>query len=155
MEKRIIEIGGVKVEVDLRYAKQVESYKIGDNVKVLKKEYSDIFKSHPGVIIGFDNFQERPTIVIAYLKQDYSNSRVEFLYLTKDSRDVEICPMIGEDLIINKTSVIETLDREIIKKEQELIEVKSQRAYFLENFGKYFNREEDFNGQDNPTPKAT
>ena len=140
-EKRIIEIGGVKVEVDLRYATQVESYKVGDNVKVLVKEYSDSFKSYPGVIIGFDNFQVRPTIVICYLKTSYNKAEIVFLYLTKDSKDVEICSMIGNDLAINKTTVLELLDSEIIKKEQELIDLKAQKGYFLVNFGKYFERE--------------
>ena len=39
-EKRIVEIDGVKIEVDLRTAKRVDSYKVGDNVKILEKEKS-------------------------------------------------------------------------------------------------------------------
>jgi len=34
------------MEVDLSQAKVVDQYKIGDNVKVLKKEYSDSYKSY-------------------------------------------------------------------------------------------------------------
>ena len=36
-QKRIVEIGGVKIEVDLRTAKRVDSYRVGDPVKVLTK----------------------------------------------------------------------------------------------------------------------
>jgi hypothetical protein len=138
----IIEVGGVKLEVDLREAKKIEKYRVGDNVKVLKKgQYSgDTYKSYPGVIVGFDAFKERPTIVIAYLDVDYSSAKVGFLYFNKDSSDVEICPMIGEDVVINKTTAIEALDREIIKKQQELQDLEMKKKYFLDNFGKYFNR---------------
>ena len=138
----IIEVSGVKLEVDLREAKKIEKYRVGDNVKVLKKgQYSsDTYKSYPGVIVGFDAFKERPTIVIAYLDVDYSSAKVGFLYLNKDSSDVEICPMIGEDVVINKTTAIEALDREIIKKQQELQDLEMKKKYFLDNFGKYFNR---------------
>ena len=34
---RVIEINGIKVEVDLRTAKQINQYKVGDNVKLLIK----------------------------------------------------------------------------------------------------------------------
>lgn len=139
-EKRIIEVGGVKLEVDLRYAKQIESYKVGDNVKVLLKEYSDTFKSYPGVIVGFDNFVQRPTIVIAYLNMGYDKAEVKFLYLTVDSKDAEICPMIGDELAVNKISAVQMLDRDIERKEQELQELKRRKDYFLQNFGRYFEK---------------
>ena len=140
--KRIIEVGGVKMEVDLRYAKQVEHYKVGDNVKVLVQEYGDKFQSFPGIIVGFDNFVERPTIVVSYLKVAYSTAEIVFVYLTKDSKNIEICPMMGEDLVINKEKAIELLDGEILKKEEELIKLKNQKAYFVENFKRHFMKSE-------------
>ena len=33
-EKRIIDINGMKMEVDLRTAKRIDTFKVGDNVKV-------------------------------------------------------------------------------------------------------------------------
>ena len=60
-EKRIIEIDGVKIEVDMRTAKRIDTFKVGDNVKVLCKSGDD-FKVRPGVIIDFCNFKEKPTI---------------------------------------------------------------------------------------------
>ena len=44
-EKRIIEIDGMKVEVDLRHAKRVDTFKVGDNVKILDKSYEDSHRS--------------------------------------------------------------------------------------------------------------
>ena len=42
-EKRIVEIDGVKIEVDLRTAKRIDTFRVGDNVKVLCKEYNGDF----------------------------------------------------------------------------------------------------------------
>ena len=39
-EKRIIDINGMKMEVDLRTAKRIDTFKVGDNVKVLATEYN-------------------------------------------------------------------------------------------------------------------
>ena len=40
-EKRIIEVNGIKMEVDLRNAKRIDQFKVGDSVKVLVKSYSE------------------------------------------------------------------------------------------------------------------
>lgn len=136
-EKRIIEINGVKMEIDLRHAKTIENYKVGDSIKVLIKQY-DNYKSFIGVIVGFDEFQNNPTIVIAYLEVDYNEANIKFVYFNKTSKDVEICPINKWDLPYSKQSVIDKIDREILKKEQEVETLKSKRQVFLEMFGKYF-----------------
>ena len=66
--RRIVEIDGVKVEVDLRTAKRVDSFRVGDNVKILDKSYQD-YKVKPGIIVDFAEFQELPTIVIAVFEE--------------------------------------------------------------------------------------
>lgn len=48
--KRIIEINGVKLEIDTREAVSIDTVKVGDPVKVLIKDYSS-YKSFPGVVI--------------------------------------------------------------------------------------------------------
>ena len=137
-EKRIIEVNGVKLEVDLRSAKVVDSYRVGDNVKVLVKKYSDSYESHVGVIVGFDNFPSRPTIVIAYLESSYTESVIKFLYLNKDSKDVEVCQMLRDENIICKSDVVSRFDKMILDKEKEIEKFKTQREYFLTNFEKHF-----------------
>ena len=80
-EKRIVEIDGVKIEVDLRTAKRVDTYKVGDNVKILDKQYSD-YKVKPGIIVDFAEFQELPTMVIAVFNEGtwVSSPSIEFIY---------------------------------------------------------------------------
>ena len=34
---REIEIGGIKMQIDLRQAKRIDTFKVGDSVKILKK----------------------------------------------------------------------------------------------------------------------
>ena len=136
--KRIIEINGVKIEVDLREAKQINSYKIGDSIKVLIKKYGDDYQSCPGVIVGFDDFKDLPTIIISYLLVEYNGSQVKFAYLTEKTKDIQICPLYRtEDVMIDKTRTIEILDKEIATKALELEDAKSKKKYFLENFKKF------------------
>jgi len=137
--KRIIEINGVKVEVDLRECKTVDTFKVGTNVKVLIKDY-ETFKDYAGVIVGFDEFKERPTIIIAYLDVSYSSASIKFAYINKESKDIEIVQANEEDLPFNKARVLELLDKEIEKKQNDLDDAQHTKAHFLEWFGKYFQK---------------
>lgn len=136
-EKRIIEINGVKMEVDLRHAKKLDTYKIGDNVKVLKKEYGDTYASYPGVIIGFDEFKQLPTIVICYVKTGY-DAKVEFAFLNNKTEGIEICHMTSADELIDENKATKYLDREIEKKEAEVLDMKAKRQYFVDNYRRHF-----------------
>ena len=136
-QKRIIEVNGVKMEIDLRNAKVVENYKVGDYVKVLIKEYNS-YKSYIGNIIGFDNFEKTPTIVIAYLKNEYSSSTIDFVYYNSTSVDVELTTLNEWDIPLEKSTILENFNKEILKKEQELKEMKKKTDVFERLFGKYF-----------------
>lgn len=140
-EKRIIEINGQKFEVDMRRAVKIENFKVGDKVKVLKKQYSDSYASYAGLIIGFEPFKETPTIVIAYLESEYSKADIKFIYFNDKLKDVEICPMEVFDMPIEKAQVIDKFNQEILKLEDEKEKLKAKRSYFINQFGKYF---EDF-----------
>ena len=137
-EKRIVEIGGIKMEVDLRDCKVIEHYKVGDQIKVLKKTYSDTYNTYPGVIIGFDDFQMNPSVLIAYLDSSYSGAKVEFLTFNQEIKDVEICPLNALDRFFSKSEAIEKLDHEIEKKQEEVKELQQKRKYFESTFAKYF-----------------
>lgn len=134
---KVIEVNGVKLEVNLSTARVIENYKIGDAVKVLKKQYSD-YKVYAGVIIGFENFNTHPTIVIAYLDAGYNEAKVDFIYYNDTTTDVEITQSLTKDIPFVKSTVIEQMDRMILKKEQEVEELKQKKEYFLNNFGVYF-----------------
>jgi len=137
---RIIEVGGIKMEVDLRNAKVIENYKVGDKVKVLKKDYSDDYKSFPGVIIGFDDFKKLPSILIAYLDADYSSSKVSFLTLNDQTKDFEICSMNEIDKQFSKADALFQLDRQIDNKKEEVRELEQKRKYFESTFHTYFEK---------------
>ncbi len=136
-DKRIVEIEGVKIEVDMRTAKKVDSYKVGDNIKVLVKEYSG-YKSHAGVIVGFDDFQKLPTIIIAYVNTSSYETPIKFAYLNSDSKEVEICPSDPEEMPIDKNDVIEMINKKILKAEEEVRDLNSKKNYFLKHFALYF-----------------
>lgn len=135
---RQIEINGIKVEVDLRTCKQISTYKIGDNIKVLKKQYNDQFNVHSGVIVDFVAFKERPAIVIAYFDNSYSGVEIKFETITQDSKDIEIAPCLPHELKINKDRVIDKFNIAIIAKEREADDLRQKKDYFIQNFAKFF-----------------
>lgn len=135
-DKRIIEVNGVKLEVDLSTARKVEEYRIGDVVKVLIKEYGT-YKSHAGTIVGFDPFKERPTIIIAYLT-DTHEPDVKFVYFHKDSVEIEICPACADDLSFSKESVVESMNRKIAKLKVEVSDIEQRRDFFMDKFSHHF-----------------
>lgn len=137
MDKRIVEIQGIKMEIDTREVKTIESYKVGTLVKLLKKEYSD-YKSYPGVIVGFDEFKAHPTIIIAYLKAEYSSATIEFCYFNSESKDTEICAAKDAVIPFEKGRVTELMDRMILVKEKELEDLNLKKEYFFKHFNRYF-----------------
>ncbi len=135
--KRIIEVNGIKMEIDLSTAKRIDNFKVGDNIKVLVKDYSD-YKSYIGVIIGFDNFEKTPTIVIAYLKTQYNAATIEFLYYNSKTEGAEITTLNAWDIPVTKTQIIKNFSDERKKKEVELLELNNKEQIFETLFGKYF-----------------
>lgn len=138
--KKIIEINGIKMEVDLRDAKVVDSYKVGDRVKVLRKSYPDSYESFIGTIIGFDEFRNLPTIIIAYITKTYSSDAdIKFVYLNSQSKDIEICKANENELYLDKESIAASFEQAIKNKRDEIKELEQKRDIFLKNFGQYFN----------------
>ena len=142
-EKRIVEIDGVKIEVDLRTAKRVDSYKVGDNVKILERESSD-YKVKPGIIVDFAEFNELPTIVIAVFEEGsyYSRPSIKFInYNAKTSEKIEMVPASEDEIKVSRDSVIEMFEREISKRKNELLDLQNQLDYFMEKFLKVSNND--------------
>ena len=138
--KRIIEIDGVKVEIDLRTAKRVDSFKVGDNIKILDKEY-DTYKVKPGIIVDFAEFQELPTIVIAVFEEGSwsSTPNISFIYYNKNtSKKVEIVSCSEDEIKVSKEGVIERFEREIQKKKNEYEDLKNKLEYFKTHFIKVY-----------------
>ncbi len=136
--KRIVEINGIKIEVDLRTAKRVDSYKVGDSVKVLIKSYSDKYDSHIGVITGFDEFKNLPTITVAYVVQNYSNSELKFISVNSQTKECEIAPLQVHEMAFSYSKAVASFDNEIYKKQQEIDEVQRKKDWFTKNYNHFF-----------------
>lgn len=138
-QKRIIEINGVKLEVDMRYAKRVEELRVGSKVKVLVKSYGDSYNTYAGVIVGFEEFEKLPTIVVAYLESSWSSADIKFVNYNAKTQDIEIVSSVSDEYDLNRVDAIASFDREIVKKERELSDLKEKRDYFDKKFGMYWN----------------
>jgi len=138
--KKIVEINGVKMEIDMRLAKiaTVDTFKVGDPVKILKKEYGDTYSSWYGIIAGFDGFMARPTIIVCYLENKYAEAKLCFAYINSETKDVEICHTDTADLGVERDDVLAKLDNEVVKKQEEIKELNRKKAYFLDHFQQYF-----------------
>ena len=135
--KRIVEIDGVKVEVDLRTAKRVDTYRVGDNVKILDRENTD-YKVKPGIIVDFAEFQELPTIMIAVFEEGTywsSTPSIKFIYYNAKTADkIEIVPASDDEIKLSREGVIEKFEREIQKKKNEYTDLQNQLEYFKKHF---------------------
>lgn len=137
MGKRIVEINGVKLEIDTRTARKVDQYRVGDKVKVLVKEYSDNYKTHHGVIVAFDDFTALPTITVCYVKDNYGSTSLEFVYINAKSKDVELAPCTDE-ILITKADVMTRMQAEIDKKQAEVQDLQRKMEFFVKRFGVWF-----------------
>lgn len=137
----VIEVNGIKMEVDLRQATVINQYKVGDRVKVLIKDYSD-YKSYPGMIVEFYQFQSAPAIVVAYLKDSYSDVDIKFITIISGSEEkAEIAPLNNYEIKLQKNDILDKFDKELLKKKEEIADINRKKDYFLKEFGKYFTQE--------------
>ena len=143
--KRIVEIEGVKLEIDLSSAKVIENYKIGDNVRVLVKMYSDEYQVHAGVIIGFDDFEKLPTITVVYVELDYSGAEIKYAYINgQNKNEVELAPAYDiEDLRFKKSNVMNKIQTENDKKNEDIGDIERKREYFETHFSQFFLKEKE------------
>lgn len=138
--KKIIEVNGIKMEVDLRHARRVDTFRVGDRVKLLKKAdgYGTETKVYSGVIAGFEQFESLPTIIVAYVEVDYSGANIKTAYINTQNEKYEIVADSDESLPIEKGAVLQKIDREIEKKHDEIRDLELKRDYFNKMFGKCF-----------------
>lgn len=129
---RVVEIGGVKMEVDTRTARVVDRFKVGDRVKVLVKSYCG-WDSHHGVIVAFDEFKNLPTITVAYI----DGSSLKFVGIHAENEAAEICAC-NDDVLVEKAEILAQLDAEITCKTGELDDLQRKRVYFETRFGALF-----------------
>lgn len=137
-DSKIIEINGMKFEVDERTAtlRQLSTISVGSRVKVLKDE-----RVYYGVIIGFEPFPENPVVIVAYIDTTYYSSPadIKFLYYSSKSKEQVIVSTEEDKLGIEKEDIVMRIERDISKKEQEIRELNDKKNYFLKQFRSYWN----------------
>ena len=133
--KRIIEINGIKLEVDLRTARRIDEFKVGDSVRVLDKRNGKN-EMRPGVITDFASFRELPTIIVAvYKAPDYwTKPSIEFIHFNSDTTDVEIVGVSAEEIIVSHDTIVQKFDDEIAQKRSELNDLVIKRDTFVKYF---------------------
>lgn len=136
MDKKIIEINGIKLEVDLRTAEvsNIETFKVGDSVKLLMKRYSKTYESYPGVIVGFDNFKDNPTIIVMYLENDYSEAKMKMAYINASEDAPQICKASEDDILFSKDRVVENLNKAIEDAKAKVLVAESNKELFYKWF---------------------
>ena len=122
-----MEINGVKMEVDLRTARVIENYKVGDSIKVLRKRYSD-YEVLPAAIVGFVEFTKLPTIEILTINRQ---GDIEFLTFNADTKDTEIAPFNKYEMLLDRSEIMEKLDRNIGKAHEELRLAEAKKKAFV------------------------
>lgn len=139
-ETTIVEINGVKMEVDLRHARIVhENIKVGSKVKLLDKSGYSGMTVCPGVVVGFEPFHDLPTIIVAYLSDNYNADGLKFAYVNaKSGEKFDIVPAIDDELPVKKDDILARFDRNIETKRAELETLQAHRDYFLRHFNRYF-----------------
>ena len=133
---RTIEVNGVKLEVDLRYAKRIDVFKVGDTVKVLDKR-NDKNDLKTGVITDFANFKDLPTMMVAVYKPgDYwSTPTIEFIPYNSETEGIEIVGVSAEEVIVSHETIVQKLDDEIAKQIDKLNDLIIKRDTFVKYFG--------------------
>lgn len=134
-EKRIVEINGIKLEVDMRTAKRIDEFKVGDNVKVLdnRNEKNEV---RSGVITDFANFKDLPTIIVAMYKAAsyWDKPSIEFINYNANTEGIEIVGVSNEEIIVSKDTIVQKFDDEIIRKRDELNDLIMKRDTFIKYF---------------------
>lgn len=138
--KQIIEVNGVKLEVDLRAARRIEELRVGSRVKVLVEDYSGA-KVFPGIVVGFEPFAKLPTIIIAYIEAGYNDVGLKTISYNAKTEKVEIVASIDDDFSVSKTEVLGWFRRERQKLDEKRAEIDAKEAFFLERFKSYWRDE--------------
>lgn len=136
---RVIEINGLQIEVDGSTDVAEGPFKIGDPVKVLHKGLANTEpKIMPGVIIGYGGFLTLPSIEVMVLGEEYTWSAFRFIVINEQVRDFEIVRCNRYEQVFGCSKIVERLDRDIARRELELLDLKNKKFFFAKNFQKAF-----------------
>lgn len=130
-------VGAVTIAASRNQAIRAEVLKVGDPVRVLIKPSYGTPEVHTGVIVGFEPFKERPTIIIAYIEQAYNKAEMKMLYFNgNEKQDAEILAAPQDiNIDVERSRVLDWFNAEEQKKLAEVDEIRLKRQYFNRYFG--------------------
>ena len=134
-----IEVNGMVLEFDEKLLLKQE-IRVGDNVQVLKKEYSG-YSCYAGVVTQLLPFNNKPAMEIMYLETSYTSCEIKKMVIVhgEDSADAsKVVKMDDKFLPFTKERCIDLLQSAVTKKEHELEEAKLKLEYFMTYFNHYF-----------------
>jgi len=140
---RTVEINGVRLEIDLRSAKvaTVDTLKIGSKVKLLEpgNDYSQP-KVHAGVVVGFAEFTDLPTIEVAYLDVEYGKADLKFATINGHKKAIQwaLVAARDDDFGLSKEQILRNFEQEIQKAQNTVADLVQKRDFFLKKFDAYF-----------------
>ena len=133
-EQTIIEVNGVKLEVDMRHARRIEELRIGSPVKLLAKGGYGGQKVHPGIVIGFEPFKDLPTILVAYVEEDWQSATVTVVSINSKQENFDMIAAVDPDFAVDRANITKRFDRQIEAKKREIEVIEEQKRYFETNF---------------------
>lgn len=139
-EKTIIEVNGVKLEVDMRTARRIEEIRIGSPVKLLTKVTYGGNKVHPGIVIGFEPFKDLPTILVAYVEESWASAEIKIAAINSKQEDFDMIAAVDRDFAVDRDAIVKRFDRQIAAKEREIDTIREQRKYFETNFKAFWSQ---------------
>lgn len=134
----VIEVNGVRLEVDMRYARRIEEIRIGSPVKLLAKNGYGGHKVYAGIVIGFEPFKDLPTILVAYIEDDFSKAEVKVVSINAKTENYDLVAAVDPDFSIDRESVLKKFERQIAAKQREIEVIEEQINYFKTNFKAYW-----------------
>lgn len=141
-QKRIVEVNGMKLEVDMREAVRIDTFKVGTKIQVLEKgNYGNNYTMYPGMIVGIAEFRSKVGILIAYIENCYNGGKLKYATITEDSTNIEIIAAEEEAVmrLFTYDDMIRNMSNEIEDLELKLKKIKSDKQFFEDNFGKTVN----------------
>ena len=136
---KIIDVNGVKFELRDAEVKEVRTYKIGDPVRILRKNYDDKTEVYHGVIIDFIEFDGLPTIEVMYFSNSYNSVEIEVAFVNSKNTQYMIAPASRHVPEIDLSFVTDVINKEIQKKELQIAELKSKLEHFLKKYKEAYN----------------
>lgn len=137
---KTVEISGIKLEIDELTTRTVESYRVGDKVKVLVKSYGDTYDIYPGAITGFAPFEVLPSIEVLYVKTGFTTDTDPFVMKAVNAKTegLEIVPLNDLELLVDRDAIVRKFDHAIVAAEAKLDDMCAKRTYFVKHFARAF-----------------